>query len=272
MTVHQVRAAAFTFVLVGELYIPLAGQEFALKVTAPVPQSPASGGTVTDTAPTLVSTAAAGRFVPGVFDYHFEFAEIAANGATRVLETATVVPGVNGDVAHTVQTALAHDGRYRWRVRARFEGAVGPWSIWATFRYVRPQTNWTLLYAEDFSTPLNGQDASWVREDYSLPFDTIMDDSGLWYRNDYGPDWDTAFNSFATYRKEFTVGRDDWLTASLSARDWDKDGVSSRRNRRFESRRLAAGTLLCWMCPITPVAQFSGRPMRCRPGIASSTN
>ena len=225
MTVHQVRAAAFTFVLVGQLCVPLAGQESALKVTAPVPQSPASGGTVTDAAPTLISTTAEGRFVPGVFDYHFEFAEIAVNGATRVLETATVVPGVNGDVAHTVQTALAHDGRYRWRVRAEFEGAVGPWSIWAIFRYVRPQTNWALLYAEDFSTPLNGQDASWVREDYSLPFDTIMDDSGLWYRNDYGPDWDTAFNSFATYRKEFTVGRDDWLTASLSARDWDKDGV-----------------------------------------------
>ena len=33
------------------------------------------------------------------------------------------------------------------------------------------------------------------------PFDTIMDDAGRWYRNDYGPDWETALNSFATYRK-----------------------------------------------------------------------
>ena len=52
-----------------------------------------------------------------------------------------------------------------------------------------------------------------------------MDDGGLWYRNDYGPDWETAYNSFTTYRKEFPVGQDGWLTASLSARDRDKDGV-----------------------------------------------
>ena len=52
-----------------------------------------------------------------------------------------------------------------------------------------------------------------------------MDDGGLWYRNDYGPDWETAYNTFTTYRKEFPVGQDGWLTASLSARDRDKDGV-----------------------------------------------
>ena len=52
-----------------------------------------------------------------------------------------------------------------------------------------------------------------------------MDDSGLWYQNYYGPGWNVAFSSFATYRKEFPVGQSGWLTASLSARDWDKDGV-----------------------------------------------
>ena len=94
---------------------------------------------------------------------------------------------------------------YRWRVRAGLDGFVGPWSVWATFRYVRTRANWTLLYAEDFSTPLNGAVAPWVWDGYSNPFDTIMDDPGLWYQNDYGPDWNTAFNSFATYRKEFPV-------------------------------------------------------------------
>ena len=90
---------------------------------------------------------------------------------------------------------------------------------------VTAQADWALLYAEDFTTPLNGSGAPWVWESYSDPFDTVMDDSGLWYQNDYGPAWNTAFNSFATYRKEFLVGQDGWLTASLSARDWDKDGV-----------------------------------------------
>ena len=90
---------------------------------------------------------------------------------------------------------------------------------------VTTQVEWTLLYAEDFSTALAGAIAPWVWDGHSEPFDTIMDDSGLWYQNDYGPDWHTAFNSFATYRKEFPVGRGGWLTASLSVRDWDKNGV-----------------------------------------------
>ncbi len=83
---------------------------------------------------------------------------------------------------------------------------------------------WTLLYNENFVNPINTGNAPWVRDDYSQPFDTIMDDPGQWYRNDYGPAWTTALNSFYTYRKEFPVGQNGWLTASLSARDWNKDG------------------------------------------------
>ena len=86
-------------------------------------------------------------------------------------------------------------------------------------------TAWTLLYTEDFSTPLNDAVTPWLSDSHYEPFDTIMDDGGLWYRNDYGPDWETAYNSFTTYRKEFPVGQDGWLTASLSARDRNKDGV-----------------------------------------------
>ena len=90
---------------------------------------------------------------------------------------------------------------------------------------VTTPAEWTLLYTEDFSTPLNDAVAPWIWDAYSAPFDTIMDDSGQWYQNDYGPAWDTALHSFATYRKEFPVGQDGWLTASLSARDWNKDGA-----------------------------------------------
>ncbi|MFC4592058.1 discoidin domain-containing protein [Sphaerisporangium corydalis] len=84
---------------------------------------------------------------------------------------------------------------------------------------------WNLLYNEDFSAPINTGNAPWVKENYTTPFDTITDDAGQWYKNDYGPAWTTAFNSFSTYRKEFTVGQNGWLTASLSARDFNKDGV-----------------------------------------------
>jgi hypothetical protein len=92
--------------------------------------------------------------------------------------------------------------------------------------------SWTLMYQEDFTDPfLNENGATWELETYSKPFDTIMDDSGDWYRNDYGPDtFDQALTSFDTYRKEFTIGTNGWLTASLSARDWDRDGVSDNDN------------------------------------------
>lgn len=83
---------------------------------------------------------------------------------------------------------------------------------------------WQLLHEEDFADPLDPDGASWTRETYDEPFDTIMDDNGQWYRNDYGPDWEEAMGSFDTYRKEFPVGDGGWLTASLSARDWNKDG------------------------------------------------
>lgn len=96
--------------------------------------------------------------------------------------------------------------------------------LFANVDAVELDPNWVLLYSEDFSTPLNDS-TPWVKEDYSNPFDTVVDDNGQWYPNDYGPAWYDQLNSFDTYRKEFTVGQDGWLTASLSARDWNKDGI-----------------------------------------------
>ena len=88
-----------------------------------------------------------------------------------------------------------------------------------------PRHKWKLLYAEGFDNPLELDETSWIRDNYDDPFDTIMDDAGRWYENDYGPAWNDALNSFTTYRKEVEIGKDGWLTASLSARDWNKDGV-----------------------------------------------
>ncbi|MGW6240442.1 mucin-5B [Streptomyces sp. NPDC055037] len=84
---------------------------------------------------------------------------------------------------------------------------------------------WKLLHSENFAGKLDPGKAPWVREAYDNPFDTVMDDNGKWFHNDYGDAWDEQLNSFATYRKEFPVGEDGWLTASLSARDWNKDGT-----------------------------------------------
>ena len=63
---------------------------------------------------------------------------------------------------------------------------------------------------QDFSTPTNAELTSWLPDETFAPFDTILDDRGVWYQNDYGPAWQTAVDSFDTYRQEFTVGQNGW--------------------------------------------------------------
>ena len=116
------------------LYVPAAVQESRFKVTAPVPQSPTNEEIVDSATPTLTSTTAAGRFVSGTFEHYFEVSEIAVDGTTTLVETGTVAPTTTS-TTYTVRTALVHGVRYRWRVRAGLDGFVGPWSVWATFRY-----------------------------------------------------------------------------------------------------------------------------------------
>jgi hypothetical protein len=56
----------------------------------------------------------------------------------------------------------------------------------------------------------------------------IITASRSFYQNDYGPAFLGALQSFDTYRKEILLGTDGWLTASMSARDWNKDGILER--------------------------------------------
>ena len=85
---------------------------------------------------------------------------------------------------------------------------------------------WSLKYAEDFSTPMNTDLSPWEKYNYTRPVDNIMDDNGDWWKNDYGEDkYLAALNSYQVFRKNVKFGTDGWLTATLSARDWAKDGT-----------------------------------------------
>ncbi len=95
----------------------------------------------------------------------------------------------------------------------------------------KDRSGWQLKYSEDFQgreKSLNTDSSPWIRFTGDQPFDTIMDDYGDWWKNDYGPDWQAALHSYATYRKQVQFGKDGWLTASLSARDWNNSGVPQR--------------------------------------------
>lgn len=89
---------------------------------------------------------------------------------------------------------------------------------------------WSIMYDEDFSGPRidsnSNSSGEWFLTDSGHDFDDIMDDHGRLFVNDYGPAFLEQLDSFATYRKEFSLGQDGWLTASLSRRitNKDKDG------------------------------------------------
>jgi hypothetical protein len=111
--------------------VDVAADGSTLKVSAPVLSSPVGGVRLTgdsDTV-TLVFQAAAGKFVSGQpYTYQVQL----MNAAGALLEEKTGGTGLS----YAMSTRLDVDTTYRWRVRANFSGAVGPWSATETFRSV----------------------------------------------------------------------------------------------------------------------------------------
>jgi hypothetical protein len=97
-----------------------------LKVTAPVPTSPINDFQ-TDGNPTLVASAAAGKYATVALQYTFEL----YNAANVRVQSATV-----NTPSYLVTGTLDYDARYTWRVRATIpaQNAVGPWSSTASFK------------------------------------------------------------------------------------------------------------------------------------------
>jgi hypothetical protein len=88
---------------------------------------------------------------------------------------------------------------------------------------------WALKYSENFNHPVNTDASAWEKYNYERPADNIMDDNGDWWKNDYGADnYLAALHSYDVFRKNVKLGKDGWLTATLSARDWAKDGTPDK--------------------------------------------
>ncbi len=102
-----------------------------LKVPAPTTISPISN------AQPNVLELVAGR-VTGLFDNSlnpsYEFEIKTAAGATVAGCTTTMPPIVGSTVTYVPTCSLDFDAQHSWRVRAVYQGAVGPWSAAATFR------------------------------------------------------------------------------------------------------------------------------------------
>ncbi|HEY4278278.1 MAG TPA: hypothetical protein VGM91_08670 [Conexibacter sp.] len=132
--------------------------------------------------------------------------------------------------------------RRRWVTSAITVAAIASVAVPGVAQAATP--HWKLKYSEDFNKAVDTDSSPWIRNDYTDPFDTIMDDNGDWWKNDYGSAFTDALNSFSTYRKDVEFGKHRWLTASLSARDWSSSGTPQRAPRIATSRVRGEGSVL----------------------------
>jgi hypothetical protein len=94
-----------------------------LKVQAPTPVSPKDSVQLNTRKPSMIVNNVTGKFAGGTFSYEFEL----LNDANSAVDRATLGSG-SGTTTWDYPTNLERDTPYRWRARARFGPAVGPWS------------------------------------------------------------------------------------------------------------------------------------------------
>lgn len=96
-----------------------------LKVTAPTPESPINDQLLTDSQPTLASSASTAKFGSASLQYRFQ----VFNPAGAIAQDS----GLVGSTSFKVTADLEPNVRHTWRVRAESAGAFGPWSTVASF-------------------------------------------------------------------------------------------------------------------------------------------
>jgi len=123
-----------------------------LKVTAPTPQSPINGVKLPQGEPVVLtfgdSTASFAAAVP--LTYRIE----VMNAGGGNVETAVVGSG-GGTTSRVVTAALEGEQTYRWRVRAEYNGAFGPWSTVQSF--IAPPNDGYIRGNELYDPLINGK-------------------------------------------------------------------------------------------------------------------
>lgn len=98
-----------------------------LKVTAPEPQAPTNFFRFDGLTPDFLFTGAAGLHVPVSLGHELQ---IMTEGGQPI----HTQPLASGQTTYVHSSELEFDTVYMWRVRATYQGQVGPWSDIATFQ------------------------------------------------------------------------------------------------------------------------------------------
>jgi hypothetical protein len=102
-----------------------------LKVGTPTLVSPTGDVRLSTRQPLMIATSTSGKFVNRPFSYEFQLLDDNNN----VVRSATV--GGGDTPSWQYPENLERDTPYRWKVRATFNGSVGPWSSTGRFFTVR---------------------------------------------------------------------------------------------------------------------------------------
>jgi hypothetical protein len=98
-----------------------------LKVTAPTPTSPVNDAQQTDQQPTLTASPSTPKFDPTLAPLQYRF-EVYDQTGVKVQDS-----GLMNGPSFKITVQLSFKTRQTWRVRAEFQGLIGPWSPMASF-------------------------------------------------------------------------------------------------------------------------------------------
>ena len=115
-----------------------------LKVSAPTAVTPLNDEVTADRTPTLIATAANGKYAQGSLAYDFELYD-----DNNVKIQTVVIASLNWKV-----DTLEYARRYTWRLRATTDDAYGPWSAFASF--VTPEGKGYIRGNELYDPLING--------------------------------------------------------------------------------------------------------------------
>jgi hypothetical protein len=106
----------------------------SLKTTAPAPQLPVSGSTITSLTPNLVVANSTFKYlgdVAMVLTLEYRFVVETTDGT--VVSNIRTGTGVALTGSRVLAGSLQPQTTYRWRVRAEMGSAFGPWCAYSTF-------------------------------------------------------------------------------------------------------------------------------------------
>jgi hypothetical protein len=142
-----------------------------LKVSAPTPTSPINDAQAADTQPMLTASASTPKFDPSLGPLQYRF-EVYGDTGAKVQDS-----GLMSSAAFRVTATLSFKKRQTWRVRAEYQGLIGPWSPMASF--ISAEGGY-LRGNEAFDPLFNGQTVG-----ERIGATTFIPDQGIRLENDH---------------------------------------------------------------------------------------